>query len=324
MKNLKKFILDKNKKKLFTPGPASLSFENIESLAPGFGRGDSEYQKVESRVLRKLKKMSKKKNIVRMQGSGSFAIEVMIANFLYGSVLILNSGYYSERLIQIAKNYKNSHKNIKKIKVLDWEKYKDIDRKYDWIIFCYTETSLGLKLPIKKIYEISKKYKSKIMLDATASFGLEKYHQYADVFSYSSCKGLFGLTGASFISYDQLPNNKIKSFNIDINSHLNKKMTGPYHAIYSLDLVLKNHSDFLYSVKINKKKFMKKFENILSIDKALQPLICTQVEKKVKTNSRNVILYKPRSNINGSIICHLGEVHLKRASKGNILNYIKF
>ena len=31
------------------------------------------------------------------------------------------------------------------------------------------------------------------MLDATASFGLEN-HKLADVFSYSSCKGLFGLT----------------------------------------------------------------------------------------------------------------------------------
>ncbi len=324
MKTIKKFILNKNKKKLFTPGPASLSFENIVSLAPGFGRGDSEYQKVENRVLRKLKKMSKKKNIVRMQGSGSFAIEVMIANFLYGKVLMLNSGYYSERLIQIAKDYKKSNKNIKKIRVIDWEKYNNIDRKYDWIVFCYTETSLGLKLPIKKIFEISKKYNSKIMLDATASFGLEKYHEFADVFSYSSCKGLFGLTGASFISYDQPPQNKIKSFNININSHLNKKMTGPYHPIYSLDLVLKNHSDFLYSVKINKKKFMKQFKNILSIGKDLQPLICTQVEKKVKTNSQDVILYKPRSNINGSIICHLGEVHLKRAARGRILNCIKF
>ena len=37
MKTIKKFILNKNKKKLFTPGPASLSFENIVSLAPGFG-----------------------------------------------------------------------------------------------------------------------------------------------------------------------------------------------------------------------------------------------------------------------------------------------
>ena len=69
---------------------------------------------------------------------------------------------------------------------------------------------------------------------------------------------------------------------------------------------------------------MEKFKNILNIDKALQPLICTQVEKKVKTNTQDVILYKPRSNINGSIICHLGEVHLKRAARGDILRYIKF
>lgn len=259
-----------------------------------------------------------------MQGSGSFAIEVMIANFLFGKVLILNSGYYAERLIKIANDYKKTHKYIKKIDVLDWKKYENINRKYDWIIFCYTETSLGLKLPLKKIYDVAKKFNSKIMLDATASFGLEKYHEYADVFSYSSCKGLFGLTGASFISFDSLPSNKIESFNLNINSHLNKKMTGPYHAIYSLDLVLKNHSDFLYSVKINKKKFMQLAGKNLSIQKNLQPLICTQIEKKVKSKNKSVILYKPRSNINGSIICHLGEVHLKRASKGNILNYIKF
>ncbi len=324
MKNLKNIILKKNNKKLFTPGPSSLSFENIIGLSPGFGRGDLEYKKVEDRVLKKLKRMSKKKNIVRMQGSGSFAIEVMIANFLNGNVLILNSGYYSERLIQIAKNYKKSHKYIKNINVLNWDKYKNIDKKYDWILFCYTETSKGIKLPIKEIFNISKKFKSKLMIDATASFGLEKYHEYANVFSYSSCKGLFGLTGACFISYDSPPQNKINSFNLDINTHINKKMTGPYHAIYSLDLVLKNHSDFLHSVIVNKKKFLKISNKVLSIEKNYQPLICTQIEKKVKAKNKSVVLYKPRSNIKGSIVCHLGEVHLKRASRGNILNYIKF
>ena len=51
----KKFIKDKNKKKvLFTPGPASLSEENIKNLSPAFGRGDSEYQLTEKRVLNLL------------------------------------------------------------------------------------------------------------------------------------------------------------------------------------------------------------------------------------------------------------------------------
>ena len=50
------------------------------------------------------------------------------------------------------------------------------------------------------------------MLDATASIGLEDGHNWADVISYSSCKGLFGLTGAGFIAFNTLPSNEIKSF----------------------------------------------------------------------------------------------------------------
>ena len=50
------------------------------------------------------------------------------------------------------------------------------------------------------------------MLDATASIGLETNHNYADVIGYSSCKGLFGLTGAAFIAYNEPPQNEINSF----------------------------------------------------------------------------------------------------------------
>ena len=35
------------------------------------------------------------------------------------------------------------------------------------------------------------------MLDATASIGLESGHEQAEILAYSSCKGLFGLTGAA-------------------------------------------------------------------------------------------------------------------------------
>ena len=39
-------------------------------------------------------------------------------------------------------------------------------------------------------------------------------------------------------------------------------------------------------------------------------------------SNKNLILYKPRNKISGSVICHLGEVHLKDKAKGDILNYI--
>mgnify|MGYP001159663688 FL=1 len=320
----KQFIKDKNKKKvLFTPGPASLSEENIKNLAPAFGRGDSEYQSSEKRVLNLLKKMSGKKQIVRMQGSGSFAIEVMIANFLYGKVLIINTGYYSDRLHTISKNCKNYFKYIKKIDTVNWKKLNKVNGNYDWLLCCYTETSRGLKLPIKSLYNLSKKINSKLMIDATASFGLEENHHLANVFSYSSCKGLFGLTGASFISYDKNPSNEIKSFNLSLLSHKEKKMTGPYHSIYSLLQILPKHNDFKQAVKINKKKFIMIAKKYLIYEKNYQPLICTAINKKIYSKKKGVVLYKAREKINGSIINHLGEVHLKRKAKGKILDFLK-
>ena len=88
--SVKKFVENKNlKKKLFTPGPASLLYENITSIEPCFGRGDFQYEKIENNVLRRLKKISYHKNIARMQGSASFALEVMINNFIYGKLLII-------------------------------------------------------------------------------------------------------------------------------------------------------------------------------------------------------------------------------------------
>ena len=105
---MEKIILNKNNKKiLFTPGPSSLSVENVKYLEPSFGRGDKQYEKTESFVLNKIKAMSGKKNISRMQGAGSFAIEVMIYNFLYGKILLIETGTYSQRLEQICNHQKS-------------------------------------------------------------------------------------------------------------------------------------------------------------------------------------------------------------------------
>ena len=62
------------------------------------------------------------------------------------------------------------------------------------------------------------------MLDATASIGLENDHQYADILSFSSCKGLFGFTGAGFVAYNNnIKIHKVASFNLNINNHIQRK-----------------------------------------------------------------------------------------------------
>ena len=319
--NINQFVKLKNsKKKLLTPGPASLLVENLIGIEPCFGRGDLKYEKVEKTVLNALKKISGHKKIVRLQGSASFALEVMILNFLSGNILVVKTGVYSDRIYKMCVFAKKNFKNIKKIEYIDWKKINNYNRKTNWILACYVETSVGLKLPIKELYNLKKRLKCKLALDATASIGLEKNHKFADLIGYSSCKGLFGLTGAGFISFNDYPKNKINSFNLDFQNHKYKKMTGPYHAICSLVNVLKNHNKFKQSVIINKNKILKEMSKHLVLKKKYQPLICTQLDKKISSKNKKTIFYKPRIDIKGSIVCHLGEIHLKNKAKGEIID----
>ena len=319
--SVQKLVEEKNKKKiLFTPGPASLLQENIEGISPCFGRGDIDYLKVENQVLNYLKELSGHKNIVRLQGSSSLALEIIIANFIYGKVLIIDSGYYSSRLKDISNSYRKENKNITNLNSISWEKIEDIKENYDWIIACYTETSCGLKLPIERIHSIAKRVNARLMLDATASIGLEENHHLADVIGYSSCKGLCGLTGAGFIAFNEPGINSTNSFYLNINTHIEKKITGPYHSISSIYNVIPKYKEIKHSIIINKKRFQKIYKDNLTLEEEYQPMLCTYVNCKLKSNSKKVVLYEPRINKKGSIICHLGEVHLGKQSTGKIID----
>ena len=321
MKNL---INKKNSDKiLFTPGPASLSEANLINLNPSFGRGDKQYLKTEKNVLSKIKKISGHKYIITTQGSGSTVLEMVSLNFLKGKVLIISTGYYSQRLYDLSIFAKKTHNYIKKVEKINWKNLDKVKGKYDWIWACYTETSCGIKLSIKDLKRLSNKTNSKLAIDATASFGLEEKHNLADVVSFSSCKGLLGLTGAGFICYNSKPKNKVKSFVLNLKNAKEKKMTGPYHSIQSLEIIIKNYRSFKKSVEINKKKALKKFKKYLVYSKKNQPLLCTYLTCKVKGSSSKVVLYKPRIKLPGSVICHLGEAHLAAKAKGKILNYLK-
>ena len=180
---VKNFINKKNlQKKLFTPGPASLLYENITSIEPCFGRGDYQYEKIENNVLNRLKKLTTHQNIARMQGSASFALEVMINNFIYGKLLIIKTGIYSDRLLSMSLASKTNFKNIKQIDYIDYQNMGDIFKKYDWVMACPVETSIGLKIPILKLNVLKERCKANLALDATASIGLEKDHYYTFLF----------------------------------------------------------------------------------------------------------------------------------------------
>ena len=318
VQSIEEFVDTKNsQKRLFTPGPASLCEENIIGLSPCFGRGDLDYENTEVKVLKAIKTLSGQANLVRLQGSASLAIEIAICNFVQGNVLVISTGFYSQRLIDIISHYRSTE-TIKSVSCVNWTELANVSGHYDWILCCYTETSIGLKLLLDEVHDLARRCDARLFVDATASIGLEDMHYLADVTCFSSCKGLFGLTGASFIGFNDLDQNRVNSFYMNIDTHRKKLVTGPYHAIGSLELVLENYEDFKYAVARCKSSFMDKFGEYTPISREHQPLLCTYLTSEITTADVSSILYEPRSLQTGSVVCHLGEVHLRRKATGTI------
>lgn len=307
-------------KLLFTAGPASLLPENLTGLRPCFGRGDDDYARVEEQVLAALLTMSGHQRIARMQGSASLALEIMAMNFLHGRVLIVDSGYYAERLYWLTGSAQRRGTPIIEVVRVASNEVDTVSGTFDWVFACSTETSRGLLQPIDHLARLAGRLGARLMLDATASIGLEEGHELADAIAYSSCKGLFGLTGASFIAFNEVPQHEVDSFYLSLSSHLEKRMTGPYHAIASLADVLPRHADFRAAVVANKQRFCRDMAAYLSLPMAQQPLLCTHVTCEITARDARAVLYTPRSGLGGSVVCHLGEVHLGREAKGDILD----
>jgi 2-aminoethylphosphonate-pyruvate transaminase len=305
-------------KPIFTPGPASLLAENISGLRPCFGRGDADYASIESEVLGTLKTLTGHREIVCLQGSATLALEMAVCNFLQGRVLIIDTGYYSKRLLDLVQRH---HDGV--LVSIDWQELTAHSGCYDWVLACPTETSNALKIPIDWLRQQADRLKASLMLDATASIGLESQHDLADLLAYSSCKGLFGFTGASFIAFNEAPQQEPASLYLDIQTHLQHKVTGPYHAIASLAEVLPIHSELREAVVVNKQRCLNLFAEYLVLPAEHQPLLCTGLSCDLEATDSAAVLYTPRGNAVGSVVCHLGEVHLGRKAQGDILNCLR-
>lgn len=309
-------------KPLFTAGPASLLPENLLGLRPCFGRGDPDYETVETAVLDALKAMSGHSRIARMQGASSLALEVAALNFLEGRVVVVDTGYYSDRLLWLTQSCLRRGEHVREVLHLTPQALAELSGPVDWIYACSTETSRATRLPIEDLAREARRLGARLMLDATASIGLEDGHATADVIAYSSCKGLFGLTGAAFIAFNDAPSHGVDSFYLDLASHLEKRMTGPYHALASLAEVLPRHADFREAVVINKARFLRDWATRLTVPADRQPLLCTHVNGTVRAANPDAVLYHPRGGPPGSVVCHLGEAHLGRDARGDLLDAI--
>lgn len=316
-------------KPMFTPGPSNISAQSILDIKPAFGRDDEEYLKIEAEVLNNIRKLTGHDQIVRMQGSATTAIDVATSNFVLGNVLIVDSGYYSNRLIEIYQRKLEylSGTNITVIKYDDIESEILNTRTFDWVVTTYTETADAFIADIHLLKELSEKKSSRLFLDATASINLEENHNLADACAFSSCKGLMGLTGAGFITLNNdCLSNKLKQslpLCLDIDTYINKKTTGPYHAICSLYTISRSFDKIKRNVQKSKEFFLEKYSDRIIRTKSEQPNLSTMIRVDEITFDKGVP-YSPRTAEKGTaVICHLGDAFVHENAIGDIYNNIK-
>jgi aspartate aminotransferase-like enzyme len=325
-KQMLRNYFDKNndKKYLFTPGPTPVFFEQVKDLKPCFGRGDGEFIQLRENVFSWLKQISGQEKIVAFQGSGSLAIEIAIRNFAFGRVLILDTGYYSKRIYNMVSNLLNS-KQIKSVQYLKLHEAINDANSYDWLLSPVTETSNASIIKIDALRALAESKGSKLLLDATASIGLEENHHLADVVTFSSCKGLFALTGAAFVAYSDCELIPQESFYLDLETHSNFGVTGPYHQIQSINGIIPIHNQIKNHVIESKSAALLHFEKYLNFPVNQQPVIATSFNCELVSKKPNQsVMYIPRTTHKGTVISHLGEVaNFRRYDKKYIFKILE-
>ena len=317
LKAFESIIAKRNKEKLMlTPGPSSICVNGIKNIEPVFGRGDKDFQNRNDEVINWLKEISGQDEIVSLIGSATLAIEISIANFFYGDILIIDTGFYSRRIYEIVSKYL-------KADLVGINQISSIDKSYDWIAACFTETSKGYKFSIDFLKKLKSRTNANLFLDATGSIGLEDGHELADLVAFSSCKGLMGLTGGAFIGKkDKIVQNSSAelSYYLRYKTHYQKLVTGPYHIIEGLFSIKKIHNSLYNNIKSFQNDFIKNYKDYLVWDNENQPKLCTLINANLTSKScKEVIFYKSRELKKGhNVVCHLHAIDNK-----NIMEFEK-
>ena len=170
------------KKYLFSPGPTMLPPEVLLKMAePIMHHREPEFEKVFAEIREGLKYLFQTKNeVLIFTSSGTGAMEGAVSNLLSGGdkALVIRGGKFGERWGEICKAY-----GIEAIPIdVDWGKAVDPKRiqkaleSNPSIRAVYTqasETSTGVKHPIREMAEIVKKYEETVLVvDAITGIGV--------------------------------------------------------------------------------------------------------------------------------------------------------
>ncbi len=169
--------------RLFTPGPLTTSRSVKQAMLRDVGSWDKEFAAVVVRVRESLLAVagvSRRQGYeaVLMQGSGTFAVEALVASTIppHGRLLVIANGAYGERTAKIAAVQRVAvtvlrcaENQIPSVDEVD--RLLSEDRSISHVAIVHCETTSGILNPIDEIGPVVRRHGRVFCVDAMSTFG---------------------------------------------------------------------------------------------------------------------------------------------------------
>lgn len=169
-------------KLLFTPGPLTTSRRVKEAMLRDLGSRDAEFIDIVRDIRRRLLVLAGVDAdtyvAIPMQGSGTFALESVVASTLpaAGKLLVLVNGAYGRRIARIASMLGIDHVQLEtpENRVVDLDALRTTladDEAVTHVAVVHCETTTGIMNPVAEVGEIVRGADRALFVDAMSSFG---------------------------------------------------------------------------------------------------------------------------------------------------------
>lgn len=174
-----------SKELLMIPGPTEVAFNVMREMStPVVAHYGKEWASFYNNTIDMAKEIISTKNDLFIHvGSGNAALETVISSVVEENekVLVLNSGFFSDRITDMIKSYYAQPIQMK----VEWgeaidpkkvdDHLKENYKKYKLVTLVHHETSTGVRNPVKEITKIVKKYGLLMFVDCVCSIGATEY-----------------------------------------------------------------------------------------------------------------------------------------------------
>jgi 2-aminoethylphosphonate-pyruvate transaminase len=134
-----------------------------------------------------------------LHGSGTLAVDAALATFVRGRVLVINNGFYCER---IATTLRRLGAEVVEYR-LPVGQAPDLDavaslaerKRPNWVATVHNETTTGLLNPLEAIAAVTEAVGARLFLDAVSAFGVHPLDGRVSVACFNSSKCLEALPG---------------------------------------------------------------------------------------------------------------------------------